>query len=84
MVMAKIECSQETVARRVYIKSAFKNFEKFIGNSLYNLIKKRLYHSCFLVNLAKMLRTLLLQNTSGQLLLDLRDLLTATGKLLKF
>ena len=84
MVMAKIECSQETVARRVYIKSAFKNFEKFIGNSLYNLIKKRLYHSCFLVNLAKLLRTLLLQNTSGQLLLDLRDLLTATGKLLKF
>ena len=84
MVMAKIECSQETVALRVYIKSAFKNFEKFIGNSLYNLIKKRLYHSCFLVNLAKLLRTLLLQNTSGQLLLDLRDLLTATGKLLKF
>ena len=34
MVMAKIECSQETVARRVYIKSAFKNFEKFTGNSL--------------------------------------------------
>ena len=84
MVMAKVECSQETVTRRVYIKSAFKNFEKFIGNSLYNLIKKRLYHSCFLVNLPKLLRTLLLQNSSGQFLLDARDLRAATGKFLKF
>ena len=33
------------------------------------LLKKRLRHRCFSVNFVKFLRTLFLQNTSGQLLL---------------
>ena len=43
----------------------------------------RLCHKCFLMNRAKFLRTLLLQNTSERLLLDLRDIRAGTGKLLK-
>ena len=33
------------------------------------LLKKRLWHRCFPMNFAKFLRTIFLQNTSGQLLL---------------
>ena len=33
------------------------------------LLKKRLWHRCFPVNLAKFLKTRVLQNTSGRLLL---------------
>ena len=35
------------------------------------LLKKRLWHRCFLVNFAKFLRTLFLQNISGRLLPDI-------------
>ena len=35
------------------------------------LIEKRLWYGCFPVNFAKFQRTPFLQNTSGQLLLDL-------------
>ena len=34
------------------------------------LFKKRLWHSCFPVNFAKILKTRFLQNTSGRLLLN--------------
>ena len=37
------------------------------------LLKKGLWHRCFLVNFAKFLRTPFLQNTSGRLLLKLFD-----------
>ena len=55
-------------------KSVLKNFVIFTGKYLcwsFFLVKltpktsKRLQHRCFLVNIAKVLRTFLLQNTSG-------------------
>ena len=64
-------------------KSVLRNFAKFTGKHLcqglfFNkhlrpqpatLLKKRLWHSCFLVNFAKFLRTSFLQKTSGRLFL---------------
>ena len=59
-------------------KNVVRNFAKFTGNHLCqvlfmsgpkNLIKKRLWHRCFPVNVAKFLRTAFLQKTSGRLLL---------------
>ena len=54
-------------------KSVLGNFTKFTGKRLRpaTLLKKRLWHSCFPVNFAKLLRTPFLQNTSERLLLDL-------------
>ena len=53
-------------------KGVFRNFTKFTGKHLFlrpaTLLKKRLWHSCFSVNLVKCLRTPVLQNTSGRLL----------------
>ena len=65
-------------------KSFLRNLAKFIGKLLRQslfcnkvvglrsatLLKKRLWHKCFLVNFAKFLRTTFLQNTSGRLLLS--------------
>ena len=71
--------------QRCFIKTVvLKNFEKLTGKHLYQslsfnkveglrpatLLKKRLWHMCFLVNFAKFLRTPFLQNTSGRLLLE--------------
>ena len=42
--------------------------DHFVGRPA-ALLKKRLWHRCFPVNLAKFLRTTFLQNSSGQLLL---------------
>ena len=67
-------------------KGVLRNFAKFIGKHLcksffFNkvaglrpatLLKKRLWHRCFLVNFAKFLRTPFLQNTSERLLLYIR------------
>ena len=64
-------------------KGALKNFDKFTGKHLcqsqfFNkvaglrpaiLLKSRLWHWCFPVNLAKFLRIPFLQNNSGRLLL---------------
>ena len=64
-----------------------KNFTKFtgkhLGQSLFfnkfaslrsaTLLKKRLWHRCFPVNFVKFLRTPVLKNTSGRLLLTLID-----------
>ena len=54
-------------------KGVLRNFTKFTGKHLClhlclrpaTLLKKRLWHRCFLVNFAKFLRTPLLQSTSG-------------------
>ena len=52
-------------------KNVLRNFSKFAGKQLcqslffYSFTKKRLWHRCFPVNLAKFLRTPFLQNTSG-------------------
>ena len=45
-------------------------FNKVVGLRLATLLKKSLWHRCFSVNFAKFLRTPLLQNTSGRLLLS--------------
>ena len=64
-------------------KGVLRNFEKFTGKHLcqslfFNkaaglrpatLLKKRLWHRCFLVNFSKFLKTPFSQNTSGRLLL---------------
>ena len=64
-------------------KGVLRNFAKFTGKHLcqslfFNkvtglrpatLLKKKLWHRCFLVNFVKFLRALFLQNTSGRLLL---------------
>ena len=59
-----------------YKKGAHKNFAKVAGKHLRQrpeaLLKKRLCHWYFPVNLAKLLRTPFLQNTSGQLLLHMQ------------
>ena len=44
-------------------------FNKVAGLRPATFLKKRLWHSCFLVNFAKFLRTPFSQNTSGRLLL---------------
>ena len=69
--------------RRCYLRKGFlRNFAKFTGKHLcqslfFNkvaglrpatVLKKRLWHTCFLVNFAKFLRTSFLRNTSGRLL----------------
>ena len=65
-------------------KGVLRNFAKFTGKHLcqsliFNkvaglrpttLLKKRLWHGCFLENFAKFLRSPFLQNTSGRLVLD--------------
>ena len=45
-------------------------FNKVVGLMPATLLKKRLWHSCFLVHVVKFLRTPFSQNTSGRLLLD--------------
>ena len=53
-----------------YEKDVLRNFTKFTGKHLCQ--KKRLWHTTrFLVNFVKFLRTPILQNTSGRLLLEL-------------
>ena len=43
-------------------------FNKVADLKSANLLKRRLWHSCFIVNFASFLRTPILQNTSGRLL----------------
>ena len=60
--------------RRCFIKkTALKNFTLFSGKQLKacNLIKKRLQHKCFPVNIAKFVRTSILKNIWERLLLHL-------------
>ena len=60
-------------------KGVLRNFTKFTGKHLcqslfFNkvaLLKKGLWHRCFLVNFVKALRTPFSQNTSGRLLLKI-------------
>ena len=47
-------------------------FNKFAGLRPATLLKKRLWHRCFPVNSAKFLRTPFLQDTIGQLFLELK------------
>ena len=68
--------------RRCSVRKGFlRNFSKFTGkhlcqnlflNKVATLLKKRLWHRSFPVNLAKFLGTPFSQNTSGQLLLNIR------------
>ena len=66
-------------------KGVLRNFTKFTGKYLYQslsfnkvgnlrpgtLLKKRPWHRCFSVNLAKFMKTPFLQNTSGRLLVEI-------------
>ena len=45
------------------------HFNEVAGLEACNSIKKRLHHRCFLVNIAKLLRTPILKNICKQLLL---------------
>ena len=76
-------------------KGVLRNFAKFTGKRLcqrlfFNnvadlnpatLFKKRLWHRCFTVNFAKFLRTPLLYNTSGRLLLTIDVIIFNCGRL---
>ena len=76
-------CSHRSYSVR---KGVLRNFAKFTGKHLcqglfFNkvaglrsatLLEKRLWHRCFPVNFEKFLRTHILQNTSGRLLLQFR------------
>ena len=69
-------------------KSVLKNFTKFTGKHLYQslffnkvanlrpatLLKERLCHGCFPVNVVNVLRAPFLQSTSGRLLLTIKSL----------
>ena len=70
----------------LYKKGVLKKFAKFAGKRLYRnllnkiaglrpatLLRKRLRHRYFPVNFAKFLRTAILQNTSGRLLLKIKE-----------
>ena len=48
-------------------------FNKAAGLRPATLLKKRLWHRCFPVNVVEFLRTPLLQNTSGRLLLSVKS-----------
>ena len=50
-------------------KSVLRNFSKFKETTIQLYLKKRLWHRCFPINFEKFLRTPILQNTSGRLLL---------------
>ena len=68
-------------------KGVLKNFAKLFlnkvaGLSLSILFQKRLWRRCLPVNFAKLLRTPLLQNTSGRLLLSLPRLIHNFANLL--
>ena len=73
-------CRNRSSHRRCSVKKGvFRNFAKFTGKHLCqsfffdkvavlrpaSLLKKRLWHRCFLVNFTEFLRTSFLQNTSG-------------------
>ena len=54
-------------------------FNKVAGLRPATLLNKRLWHGCFPVNFAKLLRTSFLQNTSGRLLLYVRSIHLCPG-----
>ena len=91
-VFIKLKCTfnrssrSEVFCKKVLLKMS-QNSQKHICARVSFLIKlqtsclqlywkKRLWHRCFPVNFAKFLRTTILQNTSGRLLLDHRFFLS--------
>ena len=68
---AKVKKETARSSRRNYNikKGVLKNCAIFSGKQLcwsLFLLKKRLWHKCFLVNLAKFIKTPFLQNNSGR------------------
>ena len=65
------KCSIKKGVIRNFVKLTGKHmcqsifFNKVAGLRYATLLKKRLWHMCFLVNFARFLRTAFLQNTSG-------------------
>ena len=88
LLMTTYRSSHQTCS---IIKGGLRNFAKFTGKHLcqslfFNkvtglrpatLLKKGLWHRCFLLNFAKFPRTPFLQNLSGRLLLYLRIYMTS-------
>ena len=83
-VFSLFQYSERAFLQIFYKTGIFKNFAKFIGKHLRcslsliklqafccNFIKKRLQHSCLLVNFEKFLKGAFLQNTSGWLILNM-------------
>ena len=82
-LLRNISNSRSSHSRCSMKKGVLRNVVKFTGKHLWQslffnkvagprpatLLKKRLYHRCFLVSFMKFLRTPFLQNTSGRLLL---------------
>ena len=60
--------TRDVLCKKVFLE-IFNSQENFTGFRPATLLKKRLLHRCFPVNLVKFLRIPFLQNTSGQLLL---------------
>ena len=83
-ISQQLQSSQKQPPEVFYNKCVHRNFAEFTGKHLcqsffFNkvvglrpatLLKKRLWHRCFPVNFAKLLKTPFLQNTSGRLLLN--------------
>ena len=63
-------------------KVVLKNFAIFIGLRACNFIKRRLQHRCFLVNIAKFLRTSILKNIYKRLLLPIMPKIAEDKRLL--
>ena len=72
----------EMFCKKVFLRNFAKFTGKHLGQSLFfnkvagrpaTLLKKRLWPRCFPVNFAKFLRKTFLQNTSGRLLLNVRQ-----------
>ena len=59
-------------------------FNKVAGPQTCNFIKKRFQHRCFPVNVTKFLRTPFSPNTTGQLLLNLHEIVTKWLKFLEY
>ena len=91
MALLKVRSSHRRCSVK---KSVLRNFVKFTGKHLcqrlfFNkavglrpatLLKRSLWHRCFLVNFAKVLRTPFLQNAAGRLPLSKYQLKKATKK----
>ena len=76
--------NQRSFIKKMFLKTSQNSWEKHLYRSLFfnkvagirplTLLKERLWQRCFLVNFAKCLRTLFLQNTSRWVLVSTYDL----------
>ena len=79
--LTDIRAISKSTHRRCSVKDVLENFAKFTGKHLWIslFLKKRLWHRCFSLNVAKFLRTIFSQNTSGRLLLSYFTFMTKSN-----